>query len=55
MAGGFQPDTAAKWLREGTADLIAFDRKFIANPDLPERIRLGAPFNVDDPTTYCGG
>jgi N-ethylmaleimide reductase len=55
VAGGFQPDTAAQWLREGRADLIAFGRKFIANPDLPERIRLGAPFNVDDPTTYYGG
>ncbi|MGZ6042864.1 MAG: alkene reductase [Asticcacaulis sp.] len=55
VAGGFQSDTAAQWLREGIADLIAFGRKFIANPDLPERIRLGAPFNVDDPTTYYGG
>jgi N-ethylmaleimide reductase len=55
VAGGFQADTAAKWLREGMADLIAFGRKFIANPDLPERIRFGAPFNVDDPTTYYGG
>ena len=54
-AGGFQADTAAKWLREGMADLIAFGRKFIANPDLPERVRLDAPFNVDDPTTYYGG
>lgn len=55
VAGGFQPDTAAQWLREGLADLIAFGRKFIANPDLPERIRMGAPLNVDDPTTYYGG
>jgi 2,4-dienoyl-CoA reductase-like NADH-dependent reductase (Old Yellow Enzyme family) len=38
------------WLREGKADLIAFGRKFIANPDLPERLRIGAPFNADDPT-----
>jgi 2,4-dienoyl-CoA reductase-like NADH-dependent reductase (Old Yellow Enzyme family) len=42
-------------LREGKADLIAFGRKFIANPDLPERLRIGAPFNADDPTTYYGG
>ena len=55
MAGGFQADSAARWLREGWADLIAFGRKFIANPDLPERIRVGAPLNVDDPTTYYGG
>ncbi|MEA2345818.1 MAG: N-ethylmaleimide reductase [Thermoanaerobaculia bacterium] len=55
VAGGFQADTAARWLREGKADLIAFGRKFIANPDLPERLRAGAAFNVDDPTTYYGG
>jgi N-ethylmaleimide reductase len=55
VAGGFQADAAAQWLREGLADLIAFGRKFIANPDLPERLREGAPLNVDDPTTYYGG
>jgi N-ethylmaleimide reductase len=55
MAGGFQAGTAARWLREGKADLIAFGRSFIANPDLPERLRLGGPFNIDDPTTYYGG
>jgi N-ethylmaleimide reductase len=55
VAGGFQADAAARWLRESQADLIAFGRKFIANPDLPERLRVGASFNNDDPTTYYGG
>jgi N-ethylmaleimide reductase len=55
VAGGFDAENAARWLREGLADLIAFGRKFIANPDLPERFRLGAPLNADDPTTYYGG
>jgi N-ethylmaleimide reductase len=55
VAGGFQPDTAERWLAEHRADLIAFGRKFIANPDLPERLRAGAPLNKDDPTTYYGG
>jgi len=55
VAGGFDADSAKQWLREGQADLIAFGRKFIANPDLPERLRVGAPLNVDDPTTYYGG
>jgi N-ethylmaleimide reductase len=55
LAGGFDGPTAAQWLREGRADLIAFGRKFIANPDLPERLRIGAPLNKDDPTTYYGG
>src|ERR1700736_221068 len=54
-AGGFQTDSAVRWIREGNADLIAFGRKFIANPDLPERLRIGAPLNVDDPSTYYGG
>jgi N-ethylmaleimide reductase len=55
VAGGFEAATAAQWLREGKANLIAFGRKFIANPDLPERLRTGAGFNSDDPTTYYGG
>jgi N-ethylmaleimide reductase len=55
VAGGFQADSAVRWLRQGWADLIAFGRKFIANPDLPERLRIGAPLNVDDPSTYYGG
>ena len=55
VAGAFQADTAEQWLRERRADLIAFGRKFIANPDLPERLRVGGPFNADDPTTYYGG
>ena len=37
------------------ADLIAFGRAFIANPDLVERLRTGAPLNVADPTTFFGG
>ncbi len=40
---------------DGKADLIAFGRKFLANPDLPERYRLGADLNAGDPTTYYGG
>jgi N-ethylmaleimide reductase len=55
IAGGFDHDTAERWLEEGRADLIAFGRKFLANPDLPERLRLRAPLNADDPTTYYGG
>ena len=55
IAGGFDHDTAERWLEVGRADLIAFGRKFLANPDLPERLRLRAPLNADDPTTYYGG
>jgi N-ethylmaleimide reductase len=55
LAGGFDHDTAEAWLEAGRADLIAFGRKFIANPDLPERLRVGAPLQADDPSTYYGG
>lgn len=55
IAGGFDVKTATAWIEQGRADAIAFGRKFIANPDLPLRLRLGARLNADDPTTYYGG
>ena len=55
IAGGFDQDTAEAWLANGRADLIAFGRKFLANPDLPERFRVRAHLNADDPSTYYGG
>ena len=55
MCGGFDQSTAEAWLTEGKADLIAFGRKFLANPDLPERLRRHAALNADDPSTYYGG
>jgi N-ethylmaleimide reductase len=55
VAGGFDRDTAETWLEQGKADLIAFGRKFLANPDLPDRLRARLPLNADDPATYYGG
>jgi N-ethylmaleimide reductase len=55
IAGGFAQDTAEQWLSTGRADTIAFGRKFLANPDLPDRFREHAPLNRDDPSTYYGG
>jgi N-ethylmaleimide reductase len=55
LAGGFDHDTADRWLRSKKADLIAFGRKFLANPDLPERFRRRAALNADDPSTYYVG
>ncbi len=37
------------------ADLIAFGRLYIANPDLVERLRAGAPLNLPDRETFFGG
>ena len=55
LTGGFDRDSAQAWLKQGRADLIAFGRKFLANPDLPERLRLRERLNADDPSTYYGG
>lgn len=55
LCGGFDRDSAQAWLEMGRADVIAFGRKFLANPDLPERFRRRAPLNKDDPSTYYGG
>ncbi|PLZ88564.1 alkene reductase [Fischerella muscicola CCMEE 5323] len=42
-------------LAKGEADLVAFGRLFIANPDLPRRFALNAPLNQPDPSTFYGG
>jgi N-ethylmaleimide reductase len=55
IAGGFDGGSAERWLEDGNADLIAFGRLFIANPDLPERLRSHAPLNLPDPSTFYGG
>jgi N-ethylmaleimide reductase len=46
---------ATKARRENTADLIAFGRPFIGNPDLVERLKAGAPLTDAHPRTYYGG
>ena len=45
-------DQAQAALASGLADGIAFGRKFIANPDLVERLRAGAALNDDDQKTW---
>jgi 2,4-dienoyl-CoA reductase-like NADH-dependent reductase (Old Yellow Enzyme family) len=45
-------DTAQQVLAEGDADAIAFGLLFIANPDLPQRFKLGAPLNAPQPATF---
>ena len=55
-AGGFDADGAQDILERGEADLVAFGRQFIANPDLPDRIRMALPLNAYDRSTfYYGG
>ena len=54
-AGGFAPDSAEAIVAAGDADLVAFGRHFISNPDLPERIRQGLPLTHYDRSTFYGG
>ena len=49
--GNFNAETAEAALQKGNADLIAFGRNFLANPDFIERIIAGAPLNPVDFTT----
>ena len=42
-------------LGAGLIDAAAFGRAFIANPDLPERLRTGAELNEPDLGTFYGG
>ncbi|WP_248305183.1 alkene reductase [Devosia sp. 1566] len=52
--GGFDRAKGDAVLSAGHADLVAFGVPFLANPDLVERLRVGAPFNTSDPTTFFG-
>lgn len=52
LAGGYDAISAEKALSEKQADLIAFGRGFLANPDLVERMRLNAALNAPDMSTF---
>ncbi len=54
-AGKYTAGRARAALEEGWADMIAFGRPFVANPDLPERLRTGAPLAQHDRETLFGG
>ena len=54
-AGGFTRDTGNELITNGGADLIAYGRHFIANPDLPDRFHLDLPLNKYDRATFYGG
>lgn len=48
----FTPEAAQRELTAGHADAVAWGRLFIANPDLPVRLRLGASLTPPDPSTF---
>lgn len=52
---GYDRALAIKTVETGAADLIAFGRPFLANPDLVERLEKNAPLNEPDQSTFYGG
>jgi N-ethylmaleimide reductase len=54
-AGGYTPDSATEIVSSGLVEAVAFGRIYIANPDLPERIRARVPLNAYDRATFYGG
>lgn len=54
-AGGYDRELGNATIAAGDADLIAYGRLFISNPDLPERFARNAPLNPYDRSTFYGG
>nr|WP_210302420.1 alkene reductase [Rhodoblastus sphagnicola] len=52
---GYDREMALAAVETGAADLVAFGRPFISNPDLVERLRRGAPLAEIDFATLYGG
>ena len=53
--GGFDLETARAAIERDEADMVSFGSPFIANPDLPERFRTGAPLATPDKATFYSG
>jgi len=53
--GNYSADEARQRIAAGRADLVSFGRPFISNPDLPQRLRVGAALNEYDEETFYGG
>jgi NADPH2 dehydrogenase/N-ethylmaleimide reductase len=53
--GGIDPETANALIRSGAVDAVSFGRLWLANPDLPERIRRGGPYSRAITRRFYGG
>ena len=51
----YDRETAIDAVKAGRVDAVCFGRAFISNPDLPERLRTGAPLSQDHKETWYGG
>lgn len=52
---GYNAKLAETAVAEGWADLVAFGKLFLANPDLVRRLEQGAALNAPDSSTFYGG
>lgn len=52
---GFTSADELALIEDGTADIVSFGALFLANPDLPSRLRAGGPYNTPDPASFFGG
>ncbi len=53
--GGYDRSRALAAIAQEQADFVAFGKLFIANPDLPERLRRGSPYNTPRPDSFYAG
>ncbi|XP_072970505.1 putative 12-oxophytodienoate reductase 11 isoform X2 [Typha angustifolia] len=52
VVGGYDREEGNKAIADGYADLVAYGRLFLANPDLPQRFELDAPLNKYNRDTF---
>ncbi|MET0319405.1 MAG: alkene reductase [Duganella sp.] len=52
---GLTPEAAQAMVAAGQADMVAFGRAYVANPDLVARIAAHGPYNTPDPHSFYGG
>jgi 2,4-dienoyl-CoA reductase-like NADH-dependent reductase (Old Yellow Enzyme family) len=55
LCGGYDALRADHAISEGTADLVAFGVAYLANPDLPARLKNNWPLNEADKSSFYGG
>lgn len=53
--GNYDAESGNGQIASGKATAISFGRAFIANPDLPRRLKQNGPFNEPNPETFYGG
>jgi N-ethylmaleimide reductase len=54
-AGRYNHEKGAQAISDGVTDMVGFGRPFVANPDLPNRIKNGYPLATHNPETLFGG